>query len=245
MRHGWHLDRRGADQDAIHAALIRVSQLIADVPEINELDINPLLADEHSVIALDARVRVEASALSGPARLAIRPYPKELEEVVKFQEGSLLLRPIRPEDEPAHHDLLSKLKPEDIRFRFFRAMRELPRSDYARYTQIDYDREMAFIATRKDAQGRPETLGVVRAVADPDNASDEFAIIVRSDLKGQGLGSLLMEKMIRYCRDRGTGQLIGEVFKANCGMQALARRFGFVVSPGLEKEVCSLSLRLG
>ncbi len=104
---------------------------------------------------------------------------------------------------------------------------------------------VAFIATRKDTEGRPETLGVVCAAADPDNASAEFAIIVRSDLKGQGLGSLLMDKMIRYCRDRGIGQLIGEVLKANRGMQALARRFGFVVSPGLEKEVLSLSLRLG
>jgi acetyltransferase len=154
------------------------------------------------------------------------------------------LRPIRPEDDPAHHELFSKLKPEDIRFRFFRAVRELPRSDYARYTQIDYDREMAFIATRKGADGHPETLGVVRAVADPDNAMAEFAIVVRSDLKGFGLGSILMDKIIRYCRDRCTGELCGEVLAENRAMQALARKLGFVVTPGSEEGMRSLSLEL-
>ena len=233
-----------ANQDAIHATLIQISQLIADLPGIHELDINPLLADEHGVIALDARVRVEASALSGPARLAIRPYPRELEESVMFQGHPLMLRPIQPEDEPAHHDLFSKLRLEDIRFRFFRAVRELPRSDYARYTQIDYDREMAFIATREDTQGRAETLGVVRAIADPDNASAEFAIIVRSDLKGQGLGSLLMNKIIRYARDRGTGELFGEVLAENRGMQTLARKCGFTIASGADGGIRSLSLRL-
>lgn len=233
-----------ANRNAIHATLIQVAQLVADIPEIHELDINPLLADEHGVIALDARARIEASALPGPTRLAIRPYPRELEESVTFQGRPLMLRPIRPEDDPAHHALFSKLKPEDIRFRFFRGVRELPRSDYARYTQIDYDREMAFIATRTDAEGHPETLGVVRAVADPDNAMAEFAIVVRSDLKGLGLGSILMEKIIRYCRDRGTGELCGEVLTENRAMQALARKLGFVITPGSEEGIRSLSLEL-
>jgi len=233
-----------ADGDAIHGTLIQVSQLVADIPEIHELDINPLLAGEHGVVALDARVCIEASELPGPARLAIRPYPRELEETVTFQGRSLMLRPIRPEDDPAHHALFSKLKPEDIRFRFFRAVRELPRSDYARYTQIDYDRKMTFIATRKDAQGDPETLGVVRVVADPDNASAEFAIVVRSDLKGLGLGSILMDKIIRYCRDRCTSELCGEVLAVNRAMQALARKLGFVISTGSEEGIRSLSLEL-
>ena len=233
-----------ADLDAIHAVLVQVSQLVADISEIDELDINPLLADEHGVIALDARIRVEASELPGPARLAIRPYPRELEESVTFEGRPLMLRPIRPEDEPAHHDLFSKLKPEDIRFRFFDAVRELARSDYARYTQIDYDREMAFIAARKDVKGNPETLGVVRAIADPDNATAEFAIVVRSDLKGLGLGSILMDKIIRYSRDRCTGELCGEVLDENRAMQALARKLGFVVAPGAEEGICSLTLKL-
>ncbi len=233
-----------ADRDAIYGALIKVSQLVADIAEIHELDINPLLADEDGVIALDARVRVEAGELPGPARLAIRPYPRELEESITFQDRPLTLRPIRPDDDQAHHELFSKLEPEDIRFRFFRTVRELPRSDYARYTQIDYDREMAFIATREETQGRFETLGVVRAIADPDNATAEFAIVVRSDLKGLGLGSILMDKIIRYSRDRGTGELCGEVLDENRGMQALARKLGFVIAPGSENGTRSLSLKL-
>lgn len=237
-------NRPAANRDAIYRALMQVSQLIADIPEVQELDINPLLADERGVIAVDARIRVKQTIVKGPERLAIRPYPKELEEDVTLQERPLKLRPIRPEDEPQHREFFSRLDPEDVRFRFFRVLRTLRKSEFARLTQIDYDREMAFIATRRDAQGQPETLGVVRAIADPDNARAEFAIIVRSDLKGRGLGSLLMEKMIRYCRDRRTGELFAEALAENPAMQALARKFGFVVAPGSEEGLRSLSLRL-
>jgi acetyltransferase len=180
-------DRPPADQEAISMALIQVAQLVADIPEIVELDINPLLADDQGVLALDARLRVARATTSGPERLAIRPYPRELEEWITLDGRPVLLRPIRPEDEPRHSEFYRALRPEDVRFRFLGQVRELAHSQLARYTQIDYDREMAFIATATGDQGQNETLGVVRAVADPDNIRAEFAIVVRSDLKGKGL----------------------------------------------------------
>ncbi len=221
-------DRPAADLDAICLTLIQISQMVVDIPEVAELDINPLLADENGVLALDARVRVERAAAPGPARLAIRPYPKELEESIALESGRrVFVRPIRPEDEPEHKELLSRLTTDDIHFRFFGLVREMPHSQMARFTQIDYDREMAFIAKPTDGVDSDETLGVVRTVTDPNNERAEFAIVVRSDLKGQGLGRALLEKMIRYCRGRQTGEVMGEVLPDNAPMLGLARRFGF------------------
>ncbi len=223
-------DRPAVDLDAIHATLIKLSQLVADLPQVAELDINPLLADADGVIALDARVRVMPVADASASRLAIRPYPQELEESVAFNNGQIMVRPIRPEDEPAHRAFFDHLSSGDVRFRFFGQVKELSHSQLARYTQIDYDREMALVAVESDGYGAQETLGVTRAVGDPDNETAEFAIIVRSDLKGKGLGAILMNKLIRYCADRGTQTLVGEVLGGNERMLALARRFGFEVS---------------
>ncbi len=237
-------DRPPADLDAIKLTLIQISQLIVDLPEIAELDINPLFADQNGVLALDARIRVHPSHQAGAERLAIRPYPKELEERVRLSDGrQITLRPIRPEDEPAHHTFISRLSPEDIRFRFFGLLREIPHSQMARFTQVDYDREMAFIATAPDEQGKPETLGVVRAIADPNNQRAEFAIVVRSDLQRQGLGKHLMRKMVAYVRARGTGELFMQTLRDNTAMQRLAKSFGFETRPG-DDDTMDLSLRL-
>ena len=219
-------DRLPADLSAISRTLIQVSHLIADIPQIVELDINPLLADDHGVLALDARMRVAASAAGGVDRFAIRPYPEELEEWISWQGRRVLLRPIKPEDGTQHVEFFNALDPEDVRYRVFMRMRELQRPQLARLTQIDYDREMAFIATSEREPGRFETLGVARAIADPDNISAEFAIIVRSDIKGRGLGSILFGKLIAYCRSRGTRELVGEALVENHRMTALVRRFG-------------------
>lgn len=223
-------DRVPADLTAISRTLIQVSHLIADVPQIVELDINPLLADDHGVLALDARMRVAASAASGVDRFAIRPYPEELEEWISWQGRQVLLRPIKPEDGTQHVEFFNALDPEDVRYRVFMRMRELQRRQLARLTQIDYDREMAFIATYEREPGRFETLGVVRAVADPDNISAEFAIIVRSDMKGQGLGPILLRKLIAYCRSRGTKELVGEALADNRRVIGLVRPFGGAVT---------------
>jgi acetyltransferase len=149
----------------------------------------------------------------------------------------LLLRPIKPEDGPAHVAFFHALEAEDVRLRMFVRMRELQPSQLARFTQIDYDREMAFIATRPGPNGQPETLGVARVVIDPDNTVGEFAIAVRSDLKGHGLGLLLMEALIGYCRARALEAMVGVALGDNLRMHALARRLGFAVSGGAEGMV--------
>ena len=221
-------NRPAADVDAICRTLIQISHLVSDIPEIVELDINPLLADVNGVLALDARVSVAVADTSlGAERFAIRAYPAELEQWANWQGAPLLLRPIKPEDGPAHIAFVNALDPEDVLDQMFIRTRELQPAHLARLTQIDYDRDMTFIATRERADGRSEILGVVRAMADPDNAKAEFAIIVRSDVKAQGLGSILMEKLIDYCRSRSTLEIVGEARPQNIGVLKLVKRFNF------------------
>ena len=223
-------DHLPAKLDAICDVLIALSQMLADLPELIELDINPLWADHNGVIALDARVRVSLEGReghAGAARFAIKPYPAELEQTVTWGDESIVLRPIRPEDEPQHRAFVNQLRPQDLRLRFFNSRRELPRSELARLTQIDYAREMAFIAVRNLADGTAQTLGVVRAVIDPDNIDAEFAIIVRSDLQAHGLGELLMRKMIAFLVGRGTQRMIGDVLRENDVMRHLVHSLGF------------------
>jgi acetyltransferase len=221
---GWR-DQPPADLDAVALALVQVAQIAVDLPEVQEIDVNPLLADARGVLALDARIRVAPASGSAADRLAIRPYPRELEETIALPGGAVFVRPIRPEDEPAHHAFHARLQPEDVRFRYFNLVREIPHSQMARFTQIDYDREMAFVALA--AGGAGETLGDVRTVTDPDNERAEFAIVVRSDQKGRGLGHALLEKMIRYCRARGTREIVGQVLPDNRPMLELAHALGF------------------
>ena len=220
-------DRPPIDHAALSETLVRICQLVVDLSEIREIDVNPLLADERGVVALDARIRIGPPGERVP--LAIRPYPAELEEKLTLPGREVVTaRPIRPEDEPAHRAFFERLDRDDVYFRFFNMVREMPHSQLARYTQIDYDREMAFIAYRS---GTPdETLGVVRAVTDPDNERAEFAVIVRSDFKGKGLGKALLLKLIHYCRARGTRRLAGQVLDNNRAMLGLAHDLGFEVA---------------
>jgi acetyltransferase len=234
-----------ADIDDICLTLIQINQLIIDVPQITGLEINPLFADEKGVLALGARIWVARTTASGPDRLSIRPYPRELEECVTLKNGKrVLLRPIRPEDGPAHFTFVKSLSHDDLRMRFFGSVREFEPMDMANFTQIDYDREMAFIATTADDVGESETLGVVRASTNPDNSEAEFAIVVRSDMKGQGLGSQLFDKIIRYCRSRGTEIIHGETLMENKAMIGLAKRFGFSVRVDYENENVEMKLPL-
>ncbi|WP_019142688.1 GNAT family N-acetyltransferase [Noviherbaspirillum massiliense] len=235
-----------ADLDGICRTLIQISHLITDIAEIAELDINPLLADSRGVIALDARIRVAApaSATTGADRFAIRPYPEEWEELVTWQDKPLLLRPIRPEDGASHLEFFHALTLEDVHYRAFIGIRELQPSQLARLTQIDYDREMAFVATRQREGGGTETIGVARAIADPDNVNAEFAVIVRSDLKGKGLGKMLMKKLIDYCCARGTKEMVGEALGDNKALLNMVRGLGFQVRPDPESGTMLLRLDL-
>jgi acetyltransferase len=236
-------DRPAADIAAIVRTLTQIADLVADHPEIVELDINPLLADENGVVALDARIVVAEALRPGIDRLAIKPYPAELEETIDWDGTRVLLRPIKPEDGGQHRAFLDALTSDDLRHRTFIRARELHATQLGRLTQIDYDREMAFVAVAGTLEG-PQTLGVVRAIADPDNRVAEFAIIVRSDLKGKGLGSALLRKMIDYCRARGTQRLTGESVAGNARLFALARRYGFSLAPSPDHSSVTLTVDL-
>ncbi len=156
-------------------------------------------------------------------------YPKDLEEQVMWHEQSILLRPIKPEDSDEHQRFFEALSKDDIHMRLFYSIRELQASQLAKLTQIDYDHEMAFIAVRKRTDGSDETLGVVRGITDAENKSAEFAIIIRSDLKAQGLGFLLMNKLITYLRQRGINSLVGEMLSDNTAMHELVHHLGFTL----------------
>jgi len=238
-------DRPAADMHAIEETLMRISDLVADVPEIVELDINPLLADERGVVALDARIVVAAARAPGVERFAIKPYPAELEEWVAWHGMQVLLRPIRPEDGAQQLRFFRGLQPDDVRQRVFIRTRELGPTQVGRLTQIDYDREMAFVAVVEREAGKPETLGVVRAIADPDNGTAQFAIIVRSELKGRGLGSILLRKLIDYLRARGTRWIEGEALPGNERVFALVRRYGFAIAPSADGSTVTLRASLG
>ena len=231
--------RPPADMDALCDVLVRVGQLAADLPELAELDINPLLADAGGVIALDARMRLQpvAADADGRARLAILPYPEHLEHRVDSAAGTLTVRPIRPEDAAAHVAFFNALTPEDVHMRMFGLMRELSPQQLARFTQIDYAREMAFIATRPGPGGADETVGVARIVLDPDEVRGEFAVTIRSDLKGRGLGRLLMTRLLDYCAARGVAVVEGVALAENAGMHALARALGFDLHTGADGMV--------
>ncbi|MCA3250838.1 MAG: GNAT family N-acetyltransferase [Pseudomonadota bacterium] len=227
---GWR-DVPPADVDAVCGVLIALAELMGDEPRIAEVDVNPLLADAQGVLALDARVRVSAAAPGGAERFAIRPYPADLAESFPWtwqgQARTVTMRPIRPEDEAQHLAFLEKMSAEDIRMRIFYSRRSIERSELARLVQIDYEREMAFVATAPSAGGSEETLGVVRSLADPDNADAEFGILVRSDLKGAGIGWRLMNKLIAYQRARGTQRLVATVLRDNRPMLEFCERLGF------------------
>jgi acetyltransferase len=227
-----------ADLPGLYRVMVKLSQLIVDIPEIVELDINPLLLDQSGAMALDARIRVASSLLRGSDRLAIRPYPKELEEILEqegVEEGSLLLRPILPSDVRPYQFFLRTLDADDAHNRFFCAVHQLAPSELARVTQIDYSREMTLVAVGQAAVSQDESksetiLGEVRLIFDPDNQQVEMGIAVSSALKSKGLGSKLLSKAIRYCRERGTTRMVGTVLAENSRMLRLARKFGFELS---------------
>jgi acetyltransferase len=222
-----HRSRPAAAIDVLAEVLIRVGQLAAEHPEIRELDINPLLADAAGVVALDVHIRVAAATVEAAAGLAIAPYPRHLESAALSRDGvALQMRPLRPEDEPLLHDLAAHMSAEDLRLRFFTPVRGLSHAVAARLTQIDYDREMALLAEHEGV-----ALGIAHFFADPDRLQAEYAIAVRSDWQGRGIGYLLMTRLIEIARQCGIGELVGEVLRENGPMREMCSTLGFTVAP--------------
>ena len=229
---------------ALSQLLVQVSNLIVDCPQIVQLDMQPILATEKGLTILDASLQLTEFSGNAEDRLAIRPYPHHLEETILMKNGQpCLFRPILPEDEPQLQQFISQVTKEDLYYRYFSEINEFTHDDLANMTQIDYDREMAIVAVRQH-NGTDEIIGVTRAVSDADNIDAEFSVLVRSDLKGLGLGRKLLEKMIIYTREHGLQQLNGITMPRNQSMLALARKLGFVVDVQLEDDIVGLSLSL-
>ena len=239
-------DVPAAAMQALCLTLVQLSQLIVDIPEVATLEINPLVVDHRGAVAVGAQVLIAPPTEACQGRLAIRPYPKELEEEFVLANGlKVLLRPIRPGDAPAQHEFHDKCSPEDMEMRFFHGVRTLSHLEMARLTQIDYDREMAFIATAPKEDGLGwETFGTIRTFTDLQNETAEFAILVRSDIKRQGLGRKLMEKMVGYCRSRGTRQIVGRVLCDNEAMLDLIRSLAFKSKKVLDENIMEVVLDL-
>ncbi len=231
-----------AREDAVADLLVRVSQLVVDFAEIAEIDINPLFVDAEGVRAADAWIALRPAG-SPPARLALPPYPAELSGVFDARGGMLVIRPIRPEDAEAHAAFFGRLSPDDIRYRFFSAMREMSPEQMARMTQVDYEREMAFIAVR-DHAGVSETVGVARLVCE-NTERGEFAVVVQPDMKGRGLARHLMTRLIEWGRSQGMSEIAGQVLAENAPMLAFMRRLGFAIHKlADEADVVEASLTL-
>ncbi len=223
-------DRSPVNFDALTDCLVKLSQLVCDLDGISELDINPLLADADGVVALDARVRVAVQKDAGASgrRLAITPYPKELERPEKIEGvGDFTLRPVRPEDAQGFLDLFSKLTAEDIQRRFFAPISQLTPAQLIRFTQIDYDREIALVLVERATNA---IFAVARLVADPDFRKAEFALTVRSDHKGKGIGSLMLRRLVDYARARGLAEITGDILRENNRMVELVKEQGFALT---------------
>jgi acetyltransferase len=225
-----------ADLDAVADVLERLALLALDIPQISELDINPLLADDQGALGVDARIKLTRT----PVRSAIKPYPESLSRPLALEDGAVLsLRPIRPDDEPELIDFVARTTSEDVRLRFRGAVSQLPHEWAARLSQIDYDREMALVAL----QGA-EIIGVCRIAADPEGGTAEFALLVRSDWQHRGLGRALLAAITDYAAGRGLNQVWGEVEAGNGPMLDLARDLGFGQKAGSDPSLIRIAKSL-
>ncbi|WP_348981690.1 GNAT family N-acetyltransferase [Bosea sp. 124] len=220
-------DVPAARLDAVAAALVAVGQMAVDLPEIRELDLNPLLADETGVMTVDARIMLERTP-EKRRRPAIRPYPGNWRRQVTLRSGrSFQVRPIRPEDEGAIAAMLQKVTPEDLRLRFFAPLKTFSHSFLAHLTQLDYARAMAFVAFEEETG---EVAGVVRLHTDPGQEEAEYAILLRSDWKGVGLGWTLMTLIIEWAKAEGLKTIRSQVLAENTRMLTLCRQLGFEIA---------------
>jgi len=219
-----------ASTKALVDVLLNVSTLVSELPEILELDINPLIVDEHGAIAVDARIKAHVSHhLTRYQHMAIHPYPHELTEHYQLTNGAnITIRPIRPEDAFMEKNFISRLSEKTKYFRFMQALYELTPEMIVRFTQIDYDREMAFVAVTEDAN-MPSELGVGRYIKNPDGRSVEFALVVADDCQCMGIGSRIMKTLMQTAKSKGLSFFEAEVLVTNTAMLSLLKKLGFSI----------------
>ncbi|MGE0232324.1 MAG: GNAT family N-acetyltransferase [Flavobacteriaceae bacterium] len=234
-------DRAPADHEALVDILLALSQLVVDFPCLKGLDINPILADPKGAIALDARVEFDPGRVgeSGPnPDMAIRPYPAGWQSRSVLDGHTYRFRPIQPADVALYPAFISRISQEDVRLRFMAPRRHFPDSMLLRLTQLDYDREMAFVAL-DDETGA--LAGIGRISASPDHEEAEFALLVRTDLQGQGIGAALLQRLVDYGRTDGIGRIYGLILDENSKMLALCRQMGFTIEPAPNERGVSLA----
>jgi acetyltransferase len=226
--------------DQLEMLLVRFSHLLCDFLEIAEIDVNPLLATPERVLALDARVLLATPDLPEEKRprLAIHPYPNQYTAPFRLNDGTeVVIRAIRPEDEPLITAMHASHSEHTIRMRYFSMVKHLTRDSLIRLCHLDYDREMALAATWRDEKGQPHIVGVSRYYLHPETGVAEFAVIISDRWQGKGLGWHLMERLITVARQRGVKKLLGVVLRENAPMLKMARELGFVEQPGLESTI--------
>jgi acetyltransferase len=220
-----------AHMEALEGVLLRVSEMVCELPMLMEMDINPLIVDEHGVLAADARVVVEFRQPSADryAHMAIYPYPTHLVKHWQLADGmDITIRPIRPEDAELEQAFVRNLSEQSRFFRFMNSVQELSQSMLVRFTQIDYSREMALLAVT-EVNGTDVELGVTRFAINPDGESCEFALVIADQMHGKGLGQKLMTALMDAARSKGLKVIEGEVLKNNTDMLSLMDRMGFEV----------------
>ncbi|MBF9002658.1 bifunctional acetate--CoA ligase family protein/GNAT family N-acetyltransferase [Vibrio nitrifigilis] len=226
--------------NALSEFLVRLSQLVIECPEIKILDMHPVFINGTNLTLIDMDLTLTRFTGDAQNRLAIRPYPTELIETWSDKKGdTVTIRPILPEDEPQHAKFINLVTKEDLYRRFFTEVGEFNHEDLANMTQIDYDREMAFVAVNGS-----DIIGVSRALITPENSDAEFAILVRSDLKGRGLGKKLMDKIIKYCINKQVLRVSAITMPNNQGMLTLARNYGFNIEVFFEDGIAEMTLAL-
>ncbi len=224
-------DVPAADERAVALVLVKLAQLAADIPEVRTLDLNPLLADRNGVIALDARIAITPVKRlhkgRGHPRFAIFPYPTEWERTIALSDGGkAFIRPVRPEDDALFRAFFARVTDDDLRLRFFQSVKHFSHEFIARLTQLDYARSIALVAIDPK---NGDMLGAVRLHADADYNRGEYGILIRSDLKGHGIGWKLMQIMIEYARWQGLNLVEGQVLRENTTMLAMCQSLGFKV----------------
>lgn len=224
------------NMEALQSLLLRVSELVCELPHIQEIDINPVLLDDQGALAVDARIIVRQwqPGRDRYSHMAIYPYPAHLERQVHCRDGMpMTVRPIRPEDAAMHREFFHKLSDETRYNRLMNTLRELSTAMMVRFTQLDYAREMALIGVIQE-DGQDAIVGVSRFVTNPDADSCEFALVIRDDFQGQGLGRILMEQLFDAAREKGLKVMEGEIFANNTNMLKLMTRLGFELGPHAE-----------